>query len=150
MSDLATQRRIAADLLGCGRHRVWFDPDRLSDIQNAVSREDIRNLIGEGAISAHQVRGNSRGRARARMAKRSYGHCRGPGRRKGAAGARNPPKRQWIRKIRALRKALAELREKGEIERRLYRVLYRQAAGGQFRSVAHLKTHIAAITGRAR
>ncbi|MDH7510836.1 MAG: 50S ribosomal protein L19e [Methanolinea sp.] len=150
MTDLSSQKRIAAELLSCGINRIWFDPDRLTDIQNAISREDIRKLIGEGAIVARQIRGNSRGRARALMAKRAYGHCRGPGRRKGAAGARNPAKRQWIRKIRALRKTLAELREKGEIEPRLYRLLYRQAAGGQFRSVGHLKAHLGIIMGRAR
>ncbi|MDD1720139.1 MAG: 50S ribosomal protein L19e, partial [Methanoregulaceae archaeon] len=75
MSDLASQRRIAAALLKCGAHRVWFDPEKLTDIQNAISREDIRGLIGEGAIDAHQIKGVSRGRARDRIEKRSYGHC---------------------------------------------------------------------------
>ena len=150
MTDIANQRRIAASILGCGNHRVWFDPDRLSDIQNAISREDIRGLIGEGAIRPRQIQGNSRGRARALMAKRSYGHCKGPGRRKGAAGARNPSKRQWIQKIRAIRKTLVELRESSEIEPHLYRTLYRKAAGGQFRNVAHLKTQIGIISGRMK
>ncbi|OPY40067.1 MAG: 50S ribosomal protein L19e [Methanoregulaceae archaeon PtaU1.Bin222] len=84
------------------------------------------------------------------MAKRSYGHCKGPGRRRGAAGARNPRKRQWIQKIRAIRKTLVELRDNGEINPHLYRMLYRQAAGGQYRSVAHLKAHLALITGRMK
>jgi large subunit ribosomal protein L19e len=84
------------------------------------------------------------------MAKRSYGHCRGPGRRRGAAGARNPRKRQWIQKIRAIRKALASLRESGEIDRNLYRVLYRKAAGGQFRNVAHLRAQMEIISGRMK
>jgi len=150
MTDIANQRRLAASLLGCGINRVWFDAERISDIQNAISREDIRGLIGEGVIRARQVQGNSRGRARALMAKRSYGHCKGPGRRKGAAGARNPSKREWIQKIRAIRKTLAELRESGEIAPHLYRTLYRKAAGGQFRNVAHLKAQIGIISGRMK
>ena len=150
MTDIANQRRLAASLLGCGINRVWFDVERIGDIQNAISREDIRGLIGEGVIRARQVQGNSRGRARALMAKRSYGHCKGPGRRKGAAGARNPSKREWIQKIRAIRKTLAELRESGEIEPHLYRTLYRKAAGGQFRNVAHLKAQIGIISGRMK
>ncbi|HMZ32081.1 MAG: 50S ribosomal protein L19e [Methanomicrobiales archaeon] len=150
MTDIANQRRLAASLLGCGINRVWFDAERIGDIQNAISREDIRGLIGEGVIRARQVQGNSRGRARALMAKRSYGHCKGPGRRKGAAGARNPSKREWIQKIRAIRKTLAELRESGEIEPHLYRTLYRKAAGGQFRNVAHLKAQIGIISGRMK
>jgi len=150
MTDIANQRRLAASLLGCGINRVWFDAERIGDIQNAISREDIRGLIGEGVIRARQVQGNSRGRARALMAKRSYGHCKGPGRRKGAAGARNPSKREWVQKIRAIRKTLAELRESGEIEPHLYRTLYRKAAGGQFRNVAHLKAQIGIISGRMK
>lgn len=150
MTNLSTQKRISASILGCGVHRVRFDPERLSDIQNAISREDLRTLIDEDAISAVQRKGNSRGRAREKMAKRSYGHCKGPGRRRGAAGARNPRKRQWIQKIRAIRKTLVELRDNGEINPHLYRMLYRQAAGGQYRSVAHLKAHLALITGRMK
>ncbi|HJJ90143.1 MAG TPA: 50S ribosomal protein L19e, partial [Methanocorpusculum sp.] len=106
MSDLASQRRLAAAVLGCGENRVWFNPEKLSDVQNAMSREDIRTLIEDGAISFHQKRGVSRGRARVRIAKRAYGHCKGSGRRSGAKGARTPSKIQWIKKIRAQRKEL--------------------------------------------
>ncbi len=78
------------------------------------------------------------------------GTAKGPGRRKGAAGARSPRKREWIKKIRAIRKTLADLRDTDEINPHLYRTLYRQAAGGQFRSVAHLKAHLALISGRMK
>jgi large subunit ribosomal protein L19e len=150
MSDLASQKRIVASILKCGVNRVWFDPDRLTDIENAISREDLRGLVTDGAIKARQKRGVSRGRARAKIAKRSYGHCKGPGRRKGAEGARNPSKRAWIQKIRAIRKALIALREAGTINPHIYRVLYRKAAGGQFRSVAHMKAQMEILTGRMK
>ena len=148
MSDLASQRRIAAAVLGCGANRVWINPEKLSEVQSAMSREDIRNLIEEGAISSHQKKGISRGRARARIAKRAYGHCKGPGRRSGAKGARTPSKTQWIKKIRAQRKELRAQRDAGSITRSEYRRLYRRAAGGQFRNVAHLKAQIEIVTSR--
>ena len=150
MSDLASQKRVVASILKCGVNRVWFDPDRLTDIENAISREDLRGLVTDGAIKARQKRGISRGRARAKIAKRSYGHCKGPGRRKGAAGARNPSKRAWIQKIRAIRKALIALRDAGTIDPHIYRVLYRKAAGGQFRSVAHMKAQMEILAGRMK
>ena len=148
MSDLASQRRIAAAVLGCGVNRVWINPEKLSEVQSAMSREDIRNLIEEGAISSHQKKGISRGRARARIAKRAYGPCKGPGRRSGAKGARTPSKTQWIKKIRAQRKELRAQRDAGSITRSEYRRLYRRAAGGQFRNVAHLKAQIEIVTSR--
>jgi len=142
MTHLKSQKRLAASILKCGVNRIWIDDSQISDIDKAISRDEIRDLIGNGAIAAHQKKGVSRGRARARMAKRAYGHCNGPGRRRGTAGARNPSKRRWIQKIRAQRKVLRELRETGEINRSIYRVFYRKAAGGQFRTVAHLKAQI--------
>lgn len=148
VTDITSQRRIAASLMKCGVNRVWFDPERIDDVKNAISREDIRELIAEGVVDERQKTGVSRGRARARIAKRSYGHCKGPGRRKGAAGARNPSKRAWIRKIRAIRKTLTELRADGTLDPHSYRVLYRRAAGGQFRNVAHLRAQVEIMAGR--
>ena len=148
MSDLASQRRIAAAVLGCGVNRVWINPEKLSEVQSAMSREDIRNLIEEGAISSHQKKGISRGRARARIAKRAYGHCKGPGRRSGAKGARKPSKTQWIKKIPAQRKEHRAQREAGPITRSEYHRLYRRAAGGHIRNVAHLKAQIEIVTSR--
>lgn len=146
MSDLSTQKRLAAAVLNCGINRVRFDPERLSDVESAISRAEIRELIGEGVIKTATVKGNSRGRARIRAAKRSYGHKKGYGRRKGTAGARNPSKSQWMQRIRAIRATLREMRDDGSIDRRIYRRLYRRAAGGQFRSRAHLITHVEMIT----
>ena len=150
MSDVASQKRIAAAILKCGINRVWFDPSRISDIENAISREDLRGLVTEGVIKARQKKGVSRGRARSRIAQRSYGHRKGPGKRKGAAGARNPSKTAWVQKIRAIRKALVELREAGTIDRHMYRIIYRKAAGGQFRSVAHMKAQMEILAGRMK
>ena len=150
MSDLANQKRMAAAILKCGINRVWFDPERLADIEMAISRDDLRELVAEGAIKAHIVKGNSRGRARVRMAKRSYGHRKGPGRRKGATGARDPSKRAWIGNIRAQRRVLREMRDEGAIDRTLYRLMYRRASGGQFRSAAHLTAHIEMMAGRMK
>ena len=150
MSDVASQKRVAAAILKCGVNRVWFDPARISDIENAISREDLKGLITEGVIKARQKKGVSRGRARARIAQRSYGHRKGAGRRKGAAGARNPSKTAWVQKIRAIRKVLVELRAAGTIARHMYRILYRKAAGGQFRSVAHMKAQMEILSGRMK
>ena len=150
MSDVASQKRIVASVLKCGVNRVWFDPSRISDIENAISREDLRALVTDGAIKARQKKGVSRGRARARIAQRSYGHRKGPGKRKGAAGARKPSKTAWVQKIRAIRKALVELRTAGTIDRHMYRIIYRKAAGGQFRSVAHMKAQMEILSVRMK
>ena len=149
MTDLKAQKRLASDVLGVGKNKLWFDPDRQGDIAEAITREDIRGLVEEGAIRAEPRRGNSRGRARERQKKRAYGHQSGPGSRKGKAGGRQNPKQEWQSKIRAQRARLRELRDEGELDRTQYRDLYDKAGGGEFDSVADLERYIDATYGDA-
>jgi len=142
MSDLKAQKRLAADVLGVGKNRVWLDPDAQGDIANAITREEIRDLVDQGSIRAKDAKGNSRGRARERNAKRAYGHLKGPGKRKGKAGARQGRKEDWQSRIRAQRRRLRELRDEGELTPTQYRALYAKAGGGEFRSVRYMETFI--------
>lgn len=142
MSDLSAQRRLAADVLDVGKNRVWFDPDAQGDIAEAVTREDIRDMVEEGHIRAEGTRGNSRGRARERQEKRAYGHRKGHGSRKGSAGGRKDPKEDWQDRIRGQRRRLRELRNEDELTRSEYRDLYQKAGGGEFDSTADLERYI--------
>jgi len=142
MTDLSAQKELAADVLDVGKNKLWFDPDRQGDIAEAITREDIRNLVDEGIVRADPPEGNSRGRARGRNEKRAYGHQKGPGSRKGSAGARQSRKESWQSRIRAQRKRLKQLRDEGELDRSQYRDLYDKAGGGEFDSVADLERYI--------
>lgn len=142
MTDLTAQRRLAADVLDVGKNRVWFDPDEQGEISTAITREEIAELVEMGIIQAKDKRGNSRGRARERNEKRAYGHRKGPGSRRGKAGARQDSTDRWRDSIRALRRELRSLRDSGELTPAQYRELYRMASGGEFRSVRYMKTYI--------
>ncbi len=147
VKDLRVQRRLAAEILKVGINRIVFDRNRLKEISEAVTREDIRRLIEEGAIKARKEKGISRGRAREREKKRKKGRKKGHGKRKGKKTARYPRKKAWINRIRAQRRILKELRDKGVIDRKTYRKLYMMAKGGYFRSKAHLLEHVKQIVG---
>ncbi|MFB6122397.1 MAG: 50S ribosomal protein L19e [Haloferacaceae archaeon] len=142
MTDLGAQRRLAADVLDVGEDRVWMDPDEQAEIAEAITREDIRDLVQAGTIRAEDAKGNSRGRARERDEKRSYGHQKGAGTRRGKAGARQNEKDDWASRIRAQRRRLRELRDDGPLDRSQYRELYNKASGGEFDSVARLEAFI--------
>ena len=142
MTDLKAQRRLAADVLDVGKNRVKFDPDAQSEIADAITRDDVRELIDDGTIEAETTAGNSRGRARERQEKRAYGHGKGHGSRKGKSGGRQNEKDEWRSQIRAQRRELREFRDSGEIDRAQYRELYRMASGGEFDSVRDLNRHI--------
>ena len=149
MTDLSAQKKLAAKVLDVGQNSLWLDPDRQVDIAEAITREDIRELIEQGAIQADEPDGNSRGRARERQEKRSYGHQKGPGSRRGKAGARQGEKESWQSRIRAQRKHLRDLRDGGDIDATTYRDLYDKAGGGEFDSVADLERYIDDTQGEA-
>jgi len=140
--DIANQKRMAADILKCGKNRVYMDTNRLEDISEAVTRGDIRRLIVSGAIRAKQKKGQSRGRGLFRAAQKKKGRRRGSAHRKGASNARFPKKRRWMERIRPIRAHLAQLRDNGTLDRSVYRVLYRQAKGGMFHNRSHLDTQL--------
>ncbi|HEV2316467.1 MAG TPA: 50S ribosomal protein L19e [Thermoplasmata archaeon] len=138
MPDLANQRRLAAALLKVGEGRVWMDPASQEELEDAVTRQDIRGAIKARVIRARRVRGVSRARAKKFADERSRGRHSGPGSRRGSPLARVPKKERWMRRIRAQRELLAELREKKQITPKVYREFYRRSKGGMFRSRAHL------------
>ncbi|KON31179.1 50S ribosomal protein L19 [miscellaneous Crenarchaeota group-15 archaeon DG-45] len=140
--SLRSQRRLAASILNVGANRVWIDPEMVEDVEAAITRDEIRRLIKEGAIRAAPEMGQSRGRARALAAKKRAGRRRGPGSRKGGRHSVVSRKTRWMTRIRALRRRLRALRERRIITASAYRGLYRKAKGGEFRSIAELERHI--------
>ncbi len=140
--NLKTQKRIAASLLKCSAKRVYFSPEHLEDIKEAITKQDIRELVNANVIQVLPKRGTSRARARKLQEQKRKGRRRGHGSRKGKKTARLPRKESWMRRIRAQRSLLSLLKSKGVLETKLYRELYRKAKGGFFRSVNHLKYYL--------
>jgi len=140
--DLKNQKRMAAELMGCGKNRVWIDPNRIEDVADAITRADVRTAIDSGTIKAIPKKGISKSRTRYAHGQKSKGRRRGPGSRKGSAGARNPRKRRWIQIIRPIREELKQLRDNGRISRSVYREFYRKAKGGMFKNRNHLIGHL--------
>ncbi len=136
---LKLQRRIAARILKCGEGRVWIDPTKIKDIEQAITASDIKHLIKKGYIKKLPIQGTSRARARKKELQRKKGRRRGPGSRKGPRKSR---KEIWMERVRALRKYLRKLKKEGKITSRTYRDLYRKVKGGAFKSKAHLKLYI--------
>jgi len=143
--SLKSQRRLAAQLLKVGTNRVWIDPNRIEDVEVAITRSEIRKLIHEGAIRQLPAKGVSRSRARVLQEKKRKGLRRGPGTREGSSGARVTKKDAWMLRIRALRRKLKEWKADRAVADDSYRQLYRVAGSGAFSSIADMeryaKTH---------
>ncbi len=142
--DVSYQRRVAASILKCGVNRVWINPEHLEEVADAITREDIKELIERNLIQKKQKKGVSRGRARHISAQKKKGRRKGPGSRKGRKYAEISKKERWMNTIRPIRATLKELRDGGKITRHEYRRYYRRAKGGIYKSKAHLLLHLKA------
>ncbi|MBW2983696.1 50S ribosomal protein L19e [Candidatus Woesearchaeota archaeon] len=140
--ELKVQKKLAGAVLKCSKSRIRFDPERLDEIKEAITKVDIKALIIDNAISRKPVNAASRFRARKKIVQKRKGRQKGPGSRKGKRTARLPKKRAWINQVRIQREFLKYLRDKGIIDKRVYRDLYLKCKGGFFRSKRHLKLYI--------
>jgi large subunit ribosomal protein L19e len=144
MSDLKNQRRMAAEVLKCGQNRVWMNPDKLDEVEKCITRADIRTAAASGLIKAKAKNGTSKGRTRYAKEQKAKGKRKGPGSRKGTANARVRDKERWMGTIRPIRAELKAMRADGTITPSVYRLYYRRAKGGLYKSRAHLRQHMVA------
>lgn len=133
---------MAKNILKCGINRVWIDPDAIEELEDAVTRSDIKRLIKDGIIKAKKKIGISSGRKKEKKKSRKKGRGRGVGSRVSAKYAKIPRKRRWIQKVRAQRKLLLEMKNTGKIDSRTYRKLYTAVSSNVFKDKAHLQMYI--------
>jgi large subunit ribosomal protein L19e len=144
--NIAKKRELIARIMDVGVNRIRFEPDRLDDIADSITREDIRSLIRKGAIWTVKVKGTSRARAEAKFAIRRKSGL-GPGSKKGKKTARTGKKRAYVIKIRSMRYHIKVLKDRNDINREAYWSLYKTINGGQVRSLAHLRDLVKQIKG---
>jgi len=142
MTNLRSQRRLAAQILKVGQNRVWINPERIDDVEAAITREEVKRLIHEKIIVSLSEKGVSRSRAKVVREKKSIGRRKGAGSRTGSARAKISKKEAWMSKIRCLRKNLRKLKASRVITEHTYRKLYGMAGSGKFESVSEMERYL--------
>ncbi len=139
---MITQKKLAAKVLKCSPKRIILNPEKIAEIKEAITKHDVKLLIGKKVIKGKQKKGVSRVRANKILAQKRKGQRKGPGSRKGTANARNNTKEVWINKIRKQRNLIKRLYDNKTIDTKTYRDLYRKSKGNFFRSVRHIKVYL--------
>jgi large subunit ribosomal protein L19e len=140
--ELKTQKRIAASVLKTSPKKVVFDTTKLSQVKEALTRADIKDLVNSNVIAKKNVNEASRVRARKIQRQKSKGLRKGVGSRKGTANARLKKKDAWMVAVRTQRELIRELREKSKISVATYRKLYAKVKGNFFRNKRHIKQYL--------
>jgi len=133
-----TVKRLAARVLNCGANRVRIaDYAKASD---ALTADDVRSLIAQGAIELKPVAGASRAKAAFKAKRRKSGRRRGEGSRSGAYFAAFTAKERWMEKVRSQRALLHQL--KPRLVNGAYAKLYRMVKGNNFKAKRQLLAFI--------
>lgn len=138
--DTSYQKRLAAKLLKCSPKRVKMAEEK--DIEEALTRNDVKHLIVKGLITKKQKKGTTRAEAKKRLLQKKKGRGRGTGKKGGTRYAKVDKKTMWMRTVRAQRALLKELRDKGQIEKSIYGGIYRRSKGGEFRNKKHMLAYL--------
>ena len=137
--NLRAKKHLVARVTGVGVNRIRFDSDKLDDIADAITRDNIRSLITANTITIKPIVGTSRGRAqKKKIQKRKRGT--GQGSKKGKKGARIGKKQVYVKKVRALRWLLKVAKDRKEITNKQFWELYKKVGGNTVRNKAHLRT----------
>ncbi|MDO8467762.1 MAG: 50S ribosomal protein L19e [Nanoarchaeota archaeon] len=131
--NLGKKKALAARTLKVGKDRIVFIEARLQEIKEAITKQDIRDLVKSGAIVIKNVKGR---KTIVRRKSRSPGNVR---------RKRRSRKRDYIIMVRKLRGHVKGLEEQGKISRDETKNMRKKIRNKFFRSKAHLKEHIGGL-----
>jgi len=142
--ELNKAKEMAAGLMKVGVGKMYIDPANATKVKEAMTKEDIRELIADRIIKKRQDNSQSKGRSRKLKEQKQKGRRRGRGKRKGTKKARTAKKKNWIGKVRAQRRTLKELRVENPeaVKEKGYSDVYRKIKGNYFKGKKYLKEYI--------
>ncbi len=142
--SLKTIRRLAAKIWKSGESRVRIlDAKKASE---ALTTEDVKQLIAENVVVLLPQQGVSRGRARDVRERKRKGRKSGPGSRRGAAFAGMTAKEKWMRQVRAQRRLLRSFKKTISTEN--YRKAYRRIKGNAFLTKKRLEEYVKGLSAQ--
>ena len=131
---LEKKKAFAAKVLGIGQDRIAFNTSRLAEIKEAITRQDIRDLVTAKAIIIKEIHG------RKTVVKRESRRRAGSIRKRAV-----DTKRQYMIITRKLRAYVAHLRIQGKLNKETYEKLRREIRARAFKSLAQMKERIGGI-----
>ena len=117
-----------------GKDRIVFLQSRLDEIKEAISKQDIRDLVSSGAILIRPVKGRRRNVPRKNR--------RGPGKIKKKVNKR---KQRYVIMTRKLRRYTKEMEKQGKITREERIEIRKRIRNKAFKSLASLKNYIGGL-----
>ena len=129
--NLKKKKKLAAKALKVGVGRIAFNPSRIEEIKEAITKQDIKDLKLSGAILIKDRKG------------RKTRTIRKTRRRAGSVRKKvNKSKQEYVKLTRKLRKYLREIRDQEKINEEKYKELMKKIRMSAFKSKRHLKENM--------
>ena len=129
--NLAKKKQLAARTLNVGKERILFNTQRLEDIKEAITKQDIKDLKEDKAIIIKEIKGRRK-------------HLKRKTRRRVGTKKKNPntKKKEYVIITRKLRRYLSALKNQGKISQENFLALRKEIRTRAFNSLAQLKERI--------
>jgi large subunit ribosomal protein L19e len=131
--NLRSKKELAKRALKVGKDRIMFVASRLSDIKEALTKQDIRDLKQDGAIVIKDTRGRKKV---VKVNNRSTGNIR---------KKVNTRKRDYVVMTRKLRRYVREMKIQGKVTHEEYKDIRKKIRNKAFKSKANLKEYIGGL-----
>ncbi|MEK6840626.1 MAG: 50S ribosomal protein L19e [Nanoarchaeota archaeon] len=128
--NLGKKKKLAMRTLDIGESRIVFLKSRLEEIKDAITKQDIRDLVKSGAIIIKEKKGR---RSVEREKSRSVGNVHQKAREK---------KREYIILTRKLRRYMKSLLSLGNISKENLAEIRKKIRNRDFKSISGIKEHI--------
>jgi len=128
------KKDLAAKATKVGKDRITFVRARLEEIKEAITKQDIRDLIESGAIIIKPIKG--------RRTNTSRKNRKGPGKIKKKVNKR---KQEYVTITRKLRNYLKELKDQGQLTSEEVKEIRKKIRNRAFKSKANLKLYIGGL-----
>jgi large subunit ribosomal protein L19e len=132
--NLKKKKNLAAKTLNVGKARIAFVKSRLDEIKEAITKQDIRDLYGEGAIIIKDIKGRRKIVRNTRK--------KGPG---SIRLKKNVRKKEYITLTRKLRSYIQDLREQRKLSEEQFKEMRKKIRNRFFRSKSHLDEYLKAL-----
>lgn len=134
--NLNKKRLLVARTFRIGKDRILFNTQRLAEIKEAITKQDIRDLVASRAIVIKDIKG------RKAVEKRTSRRHAGKIRKKPKHG-----KTGYVRAIRRLRAYLAQLKKQEKITPELNAELRKQLKTHSIKTKPQIKEKISQLKG---
>jgi len=111
-----------------------FSKERVNEVKEAITKQDIRDLKNEGVIVIKEIKGSRKNIGKSNK--------RGPGKIRKKVNKR---KKEYVTMTRKLRKYLFEMNKQGKISKEEMKDMRKKIRNKAFKSKAHLKEQIGGI-----